>query len=572
MSAAEAPPAARRGDPQPGGSGAAHRRGRPAARQWPPRWLGWSAAYAVAGVVLFLCYLHVSRTQPTSADGASNALEAWDMLHGNVLLHGWTLTDVSFYTTELPEYVLVEAVRGLRPDVVHVAAALTYTLLVLLTGLLAKGRATGREGLVRILIASGIVLAPQLGPNIAVVLLAPDHMGTCVPLLVIFIVLDRAPSRWYVPPIIGLLLTWVLVADQIALTEAVIPLVVVCAVRAGYAAIRRRQVRWFELSLAAAAIASVAVASLVLRLIWGLGGFSLLRVITTLSPLARVPSHLRLTGEGLLGLFGADFSGLHPGAQAAFAAVHLAGVALVACGIGFAVWRLGRDTDLVSQVLAVAIFVTLAAYVFSILPETFYDTREIAAVLPFGAALAGRMLGGRLAGERLAPGRAPAGRVGWAGRLRSAVLVPALAAIGVCYVAALGYAAAQPPVPAVDQDLADWLVAHHLVTGLSMYTWSNITTLDSGGLVQLRTASWGTTSASPRAYQSQASWYDPRLHYANYVMTTMAGGRRSAIPPHDPMADFGKPARVYHFRDYTIMIWDKNLLADLGQPRVAIFY
>jgi hypothetical protein len=32
------------------------------------------------------------------------------------------------------------------------------------------------------------------------------------------------------------------------------------------------------------------------------------------------------------------------------------------------------------------------------------------------------------------------------------------------------------------------------------------------------------------------------------------------------VADFGRPARISHFADYTIMIWDKNLLADLGSP------
>ena len=36
------------------------------------------------------------------------------MLHGNPMLRGWTVTDVSFYTTELPEYMLVEMVRGLQ--------------------------------------------------------------------------------------------------------------------------------------------------------------------------------------------------------------------------------------------------------------------------------------------------------------------------------------------------------------------------------------------------------------------------------------------------------------------------
>ncbi|MBV9381188.1 MAG: hypothetical protein JOY82_23600, partial [Streptosporangiaceae bacterium] len=103
------------------------------ARRWlsRPRLL-WCAGFLFSGVALFWCYLWQSRTFPVNSDGASNALQAWDMLHGNVLLHGWYLSDVSFYTTELPEYMLVEAVRGLGPDVVHICAALTYTLLVLL--------------------------------------------------------------------------------------------------------------------------------------------------------------------------------------------------------------------------------------------------------------------------------------------------------------------------------------------------------------------------------------------------------------------------------------------------------
>ena len=54
------------------------------------RWL-WPAALAVAAVVLFLCYLRLSGTTPDNSDGADQALQAWDMLHGNWLLHGWTV-------------------------------------------------------------------------------------------------------------------------------------------------------------------------------------------------------------------------------------------------------------------------------------------------------------------------------------------------------------------------------------------------------------------------------------------------------------------------------------------------
>ena len=55
-----------------------------------PRW-AWVAAMAVAAVVLFFCYLRLSRTYPDNSDGADQALQAWDMLHGNWLLRGWTV-------------------------------------------------------------------------------------------------------------------------------------------------------------------------------------------------------------------------------------------------------------------------------------------------------------------------------------------------------------------------------------------------------------------------------------------------------------------------------------------------
>jgi hypothetical protein len=156
------------------------------AQRAPGRRLAWAwgtALFALAVVLLWICYLHVSRTQRVESDGASNALQAWDMLHGNLLLRGWTVTDVSFYTTELPEYIIVEAVRGLNADVLHVAAALSYALLVPLAAILARGRATGREAVVRMLIAAGILLAPEPGAGVFIVLFQPDHIGTQVPML-----------------------------------------------------------------------------------------------------------------------------------------------------------------------------------------------------------------------------------------------------------------------------------------------------------------------------------------------------------------------------------------------------
>jgi hypothetical protein len=88
------------------------------------KWLVPVAVGAACAGLLY-CYTRLSATFPGGSDGASNALEAWDLLHGNWLLRGWTLTDFSFYTTEMPEYAAAELARGLTPDVLHVAAALT---------------------------------------------------------------------------------------------------------------------------------------------------------------------------------------------------------------------------------------------------------------------------------------------------------------------------------------------------------------------------------------------------------------------------------------------------------------
>ena len=538
--------------------------GRPAGR---PGWLSrarlaWIGAYLGAGVVLFLCYLRVSGTQSISSDGGSNALEAWDMLHGNLLLHGWTVTDVSFYTTELPEYMILELIRGLSPALVHTAAAVTYTVLVLLAGLVARGRATGREGVVRALLGSGIMLAPQLGTPTFILLLVPDHVGTGIAMLLIFLVLDRAPQyspggstppdpparAWYFPPVIAVMLTWALVADRLVIAAALVPLLLVCAVRVYRAVVilgRPLAVQWFEVSLFVGGILALGVSLLIGRLIVRLGGFTLLGLSTHLAKVSALPNNFRLTGQGVLALYGADFFDMPFGLQMIIALLHLVGVILAGWAVCRALRRFFRCDDLLVQVLVTGIVVSLAVFAFSNLPYSLWDARNMSPVLTFGAVLAGRLLAGDLL------------------RLK---LLPALAVMLACYTAFLGFDTVQPQMPAHDQALADWLVAHGFKTGLSTYFESNITTLDSGDRVHLLGVSWGADKSVPRMYQSEVSWYDPTLHYANFVVNTGADKPQAIIPSGDLLKAFGRPAKVYQYGPYTIMVWNKNLLADLGRP------
>jgi hypothetical protein len=537
------------------------------------RWLAWPAVWLAGGILLFSCYLPISRTQPADSDGASVALQAWAMLHGNLLLHGWWLSDVSFYTTELPEYMLIELVRGLRPDVVHVAGAMTFTLLVLLAALLARrrqpvttrtsaaGTSSVRTSSVRaarapgpgpaqagrggMLIAAGIMSAPQLGAGVYVLLLDPDHAGTAVPVLLAWLLLDRAPRRWYVPPAVGLLLAWALVADSMVAIIGVVPLLAVCVIRCyrnlttGGQPLRRQ---WFELSLAAAALAATASAKAALALIAAHGGFRLWPVGSALASFGQLPGHVLLTAHGLLLLFGADFFSHSLGLVSGLAMLHWVGLALAAWASCIAIRHLRRDGDLVDQLLGAAVLIGLGAYLLGTRAVDMHSTREIAAVLPFGAVLAGRLL---------------------APRLEAARLRPALLVVATGYLLCLGREMAAPALPADGQVLAAWLIAHHLDDGLAGYWQAASTTLASRGEVHVASIAPVHETVVRGMWESDAAWFDPQQHTATFVI--LPPGQPGVPYPwtFDVRTAFGQPARIYNVGPYTVLVWNRNLLSSL---------
>ncbi|HEX2819441.1 MAG TPA: hypothetical protein VHO07_04635 [Streptosporangiaceae bacterium] len=519
-----------------------------------------AAAAVLAVALLFLAYLQVSRTYPENSDEANILLMAWDMLHGNAALHGWYASDVSFYTTELPQYVLLERLIGLHTDTAHVAAAMTYTLVVVFAALLARGRVPGRQAWPRMLLTAGIMFAPQLGVAVFVLLLSVGHIGTAVPLMATWLIFDWFEPRWPVPVVVGLLLTWVLIADPLVLVVGIVPLAAVCAVRVirGMTAARRQagqsagwrldglMAQWFELSLIAAAIIAEGLASVISRLLRASGGFIVHPVGYQLAPLHTWPKHAWVTAEGLLALFGAKPQG--PPAELAFALVHLAGVALVI----WAMFRVARHfvscPDMISQILLVAMVLNVVVYVPSTLADaTDLNAREFAVVLPFGAVLAGRTLAVGLRGRERRPGK-------W--------LAPALLAALAGYAASLGYAASQPSVPAANEQLGTFLAAHHLTSGIGGYWESSVVTVGSDGAVTIRAVLPGTLQ--PDLWESKDSWYDPGSNRATFLVTDSASGFFNHWQPDSAaLAAFGKPARIYHVGPYTVFVWDKNLLVQV---------
>jgi hypothetical protein len=510
----------------------------------PRRW-AWLTAVLAGGLLLFAAYERQAWTSGVNSDGASNALQAWDMLHGNLLLHGWTLTDVSFYTIELPQLAVAERIFGLSPLVLHLTAALDYTLVVLLAALAAKGRATGLEGVVRSLLAAGIMLAPPLGATTTVLMHDPDHTATQIVLLLVWLVLDRCRPGWPTVAVVAVLLTWGQLSDPMTLYEGALPLAIVCAIRICRSRGRRTR---FELSLIGAALASIAAAAAAGWLLRQAGGYLVLAPDTAFAPIRSMVQNIPLTAHDVLVLFGADFSGVHSWPQAIIPLVHLAGVALAGWAIARALRHLS-GSEFAVQLAAVAVIVLLAAY--AARNELNAGPHELTGVLAAASVLSGRLLARPLIRRRR-----------W---LAVGGLVLA------CYAAILVHDAVQPsPSYDANRQLASWLRAHHLSYGLGSYWNADIVRFDSQDHVQV-TPVYRYPVARLRGIDraSQAAWFSPREHNASFlVVPTASLGCLGGTPAQwaaSARRQFGAPAASYRAGPYLVLTWHENLLSHLGE-------
>jgi hypothetical protein len=593
-------------------------------RAW---WWAGASVFLLVLVVLFDAYLHLSKTYMENSDEANILLMAHDMLHGNLYLTGWNTSDVPFITTELPEIAVLVALFGLHLNTAHIAAALTYTIVIAVAMLLAKGSARGPQAIMRMALVLAIMLAPQPGVGVFVLVFSVGHIGTSAPVMLTWLVLDRfglttragvaatLRQRWYIPLIVAVLIAWALMADPLVLIVAIYPLLVVCLVRViagsvggarhggGLRGLRQGlAARWLELSLAAAAGIGYLLVWFGGRLLHSAGGYTQQAVPFQLDGgVGRWFMQARVVVHGLLEMFGAYFvpgnaiNYKSPGAfvlapplsglDQALAISRLVCVLLAlwgCCAIARRFFR--RDADFVSQLLLAGIVLNLVAYIPSTLADhSALNVREIAPVLPFGAVLAGRMLGDRL----LALGpmiRVRLPRVSRPLRLRL-IVIPLVVLFG-WYSFGLFQQADTPAAANPFTGLEQFLEANNLSYGLGGYWEASVITVDTDGAVTIRAVS--PSCMQPYEWENKLDWYLPSKHVANFVLLSNQPGyftsfevrgtalnllnktfgkKRDTLDYGNYFFLNGKPNPVY---DYNARTYQGNLLTQLAPLYTAL--
>ena len=222
---------------------------RPAARRWQA-----VAAWVAAGLVLFAFVLRISFGERVDSDGANSALQAWDLVHGHLMLHGWIFGDATFYAFELPLIGIVQLLFGMGNVAAHVGSALTYLIVVACAVALAATSSRGPARVVRSAVVVAVMAVPLLTvPTVPVLLEEPDHIGTTMFLLVTFLLIDRVPERRFTAPLVCLILCAGQLSDLTVRYVAVPAVVVVC----GYRVLAGRKLRSGDTALVVAAVVSV---------------------------------------------------------------------------------------------------------------------------------------------------------------------------------------------------------------------------------------------------------------------------------------------------------------------------
>ena len=503
----------------------------------------------LAGLVLIgALTARVALVYPVSSDDATGILEAASVLRGNVLLQGWTVSNISFVMTDLPFYVAGVAIRGIHPSLLRDVPSAVYAIAVAMAAILAAS--AGRQ---RALAAAAVLVLLGLpaGGLAEFVTKGYTRVGTSIGLFAALLALEvpagkrvsRARLLVY-STVIGL----TLLSDTYMMVIAVLAILAICllgmAKRGAYENLGL-------IRIAAATVSAVILAQVGTRIIGGLGGFGaaplpLKDYLSSDNRLRMVIANAWALAVNLPSLYRCDFPAGDRWFEWMICIGCMAGPALLAFALWqeCPLWRRRTRSDFAGDVLWVSMLLGLAAFLASANQK---DRGTLRYMVPF--VLSGAVLTGRALGEKA---RSPA------------VVAGILALLGSAYGVTVSWDLSKPPVVEPADALARWLDTHDLRHGFGPYWDASLVTVYGRGRVAVRPVRGrdlrsGETVIEPFRWMSDESWYrDAPAHFVVYKRdpTPKFG---FLINEYTCLSCFGAPSAKYTVGPYTVLTWNNDL-------------
>ncbi len=507
------------------------------------------AALGLFGViVLGLLTARVAKVYPVSSDDATGVLEATAVLRGNPLLMGWTVSNISFVTTDLPFYVAGVAVNGVKPSLMRDVPSAVYAVAVLTAVVLAlSGERSSGLAAVTVVVLLGL----PAGGLAEFVTKGYTRVGTSIGLFAGLIALDVPLAQKVSVMRLGLysiVVGLTLLSDIFTMVIAAIAVLIVCLLN-----IARRET-YEDLGLTRIAIATLLAVALAQGGTWvlrELEGFEtaplpLKEYLSRDQPLRMVMANARALAENLPSLYRCDLPATGRSSEWAVWLGCLVGPGLLV----YALWR-GCPArrhrvrkDFTADVLWVSMALGLTAFLAS---ANLKDRGTLRYMVPF--VLSGAVLTARVVAAKA--------------RSRGAV-----AAILGVLAAAYGVTVAWDlrKAPAVDPAIAvvAWLEDHGLRFGYGPYWDASIATVSGCGRVAVRPVRGrdlrsGQRVIEPFRWMSDQAWYldEP----ANFVVYKRDPAPKFGflINERNCIECFGALSTKYSVGPYDVLVWKRDL-------------
>lgn len=492
------------------------------------------ATFLLFSFILFLIYNRIFSTIIHNSDEANVLLEANSMLSGNFLLKGWTLSPDTFWTIDVLINSIAIAIRGFTPTLMHEVPAVIYILIITLSLVLVKRKASITDSWVGLVVCFAIIgiTTPLLTEYAAQ---SPVHLGTILYFIIGIVLLDKMKPSKLRNFALFIIFTLAYLGDPLTLYIFIIPVLIVLVLKWLYSGRPSN-----DLFLIGSFIAVIPFSTIVLELVSIFGGFHTSALSYFLPDITQIPNQIQLCVQNILYLFGViPFGYKWLSIQGISSILRIIPLVLVFYFvIKYIVDIIKRkDFDLVSGILSVSIVFDIVAFILYAGSVDLWSSRYLLPVVILGAIVVGRNI--KIKRRRYS--------------IATILLFLSLSAF---FIYRLFLPVAISPVANVE----NWLKSNNFTYGYGSYWNASIITVETNNSVKVRPIMARDDGyIVPYKWLSEDKWYEGEEGYFIVFDDKGYGG----INLDTATKTFGPPSQINKIDSFTILTWEKDITFEL---------